>query len=340
MRDIPGTRTISAEQLERIKVLQGLFDDVQDMTELFPYSIGNWIGRMVPEVTGPGPTPSRAVELAWCTLDACQSAIEELAQTHRRGPQREGLSKRSSTAAVPEKQTATSTPQENVSSTPQEDTDNISQPPESVNLDFTSLAEYDELFVQQDRRGGCIFTDDRSDITLMLAAKRPTLFSYYEEDEPENVQLYGEDGARLLAERPFRRVLNRDDESMTTKEIGLFIGFPMKEEGEKCAIAFWSMHLNQHLLCQLLIYEQLHFKSWNRSIRLILVNIEGEVYGRCLSRWQWQGCIKSQRPRRRRKPSLPLLEPILSMGTRSCMKQWSAWQCSKESAGEIFLALA
>ena len=252
MREIRERRTMSDEQLERIKVLQNLFNDIGDITELCPYSIGNWMGRMMPEVAFEGgPTPSRAVELAWYTLDSCQPPIEELficAKNQPRGLEREVLSTgplASTTAEEPS--AAKDAPQQNASNIPQEDASSKSQADEQLQLDLASLAEYDQLFVQQDREGGCILTDDRSEITSMIARKCPMLYSHYEEDDTENIESYGKDGATLLAERPFRRVLNRDNESMITKEMGLLMEFAVKEEVEKCAIDFWGM------LCQRII---------------------------------------------------------------------------------------
>jgi len=243
MRDIRETRTMSDEQLERIKVLQHLSNDIGDITELCPFSIGNWMGRMMPEVAFEGgTTPARAVELAWYTLDSCQPPIEELfirAKIQPGGPEREVLSTGPLASTTAEEPSATKdAPQENASNIPQEDASSKSQADEQVHLDLASLAEYDQLFVQQDREGGCILTDDRSEITSMIAKKYPLLYSHYEEDDTENIESYGKDGATLLAERPFRRLLNRDDESMITKEMELLMEFAVKEEVKKCAIDF------------------------------------------------------------------------------------------------------
>ena len=251
MRDIRETRTISEERLRKMEALEKLLHEVQDTTELFPSSIGKWIISMMPETFGDHViTPARSLKLAWSTLDRCQSAIEELllrARTHHLMSKPEDLLACTFETATPEEpRAAGGTLQEDVSNTLQEHANSISEEDEPAQLDVKLLTEYDQLLVQQDRAGGCILTEERSESASKLAEDYPMLYFQYREDDPNNVELFGNDGAILLAESPFRRVLKRDDESMITKEALLVMDFPVKDEVEKCAIALWGMPSQQN----------------------------------------------------------------------------------------------
>lgn len=250
MRHIRNMHGMSDDQLDRLNVLERQVHEVQDMQELFMTSIGEWSISILPDPWRGNPviTPLQGIQRAFETWDSCQSEIDKLWK-HRARIEREGLSSAPSNIAVPEEQrTADSASQEETSIISQEEASSTLQEDTSVQPDPITLAEFDQSFALEDRDAGRVFVDDQSDNGSSGTGLSSTLYSEYGAGDPEDVEWLGEEGAILLAERPFRRLLERNSESMTAASMGLLMDFPVKEELEKCITTFCGLSFVQRSL--------------------------------------------------------------------------------------------
>jgi len=221
MRDLQTNDTLNDEQREKLNEQETHIQQVLDMQEVFILSMGLWTSTNLRDYLGEGRmTPAAGINLAFHTLYCLQPAMEQvLNQAWRDKAEAELQSSSANTASVPQ---ATSPPVQQITS------GIMLQAEEPGQSDPVVLAEYDQFFALMDQDAGQILTDIDSS-----SPRSPSSMDFkYGTGDPDDVELYGVEGATELAERPFQRILNRND---------LSIGAQWRDELERHTVTFWSM---------------------------------------------------------------------------------------------------